>query len=888
MSGSLLAGFPDKPVSVAKERTATATATSGEAAARYADAKEQADAAKRKADAIIAGATSADQIRQARAVADKAVDDARKAKIDADEAARKAEGKRQDLAAVQEETLRVIRAAQQAKRMSKNDFFATGFGAETAGKYSGTSARGVQGLVRTIGSNVAFNKLQKIRQESPTGAAVGNVSDTDMKLMLDSIATLDPTVSDEQFQQSMDIILEAYANIYNKLGGQRLSDTLEGTEKATGYRLPPETAAAVSDLYNSGKFDPDKYADIVAQGAASAGVPVDDAYRAAALKEGQRLMEGYKEGRVLAPGFSYEESDKAAAEGLGWPEAIGTGMLNLPESGLKAYAETGKALTLDLPDTVKTVGSLVGDVLGITDGETMDALGQYYVDKYGSDTAVKNALAQDPASVLLDASTVVGTLGAAGSVAKATALSKALAPANVLAAAARVPIGLTKLGGKAAGEIPAAVLGVTTGAGPQAIKEAFAAGRAGGERGAAFLENMRGGGNMEDVLQQAREAVSNIRAQASEAYQKGMVDVAKDKTHVDFQPIYDRLSKLRERAYLGDKIKNPSAAAVYEKAKTIVDDWNGSDPDVFHTPAGMDGLKQRLGDLSNDFATENNRRASSIASGVYDEVRKSINKQVPSYAKVMEGYETAAKQLKDIETTLSVKPGASVDTSLRKLQSIMRNNANTNYGRRVELGRTLEEAGAETLFPSLAGQQLSSSMPRGLGQITAGGSAMSAIPTGGASLVALPLTSPRVVGEAAYALGEGAGAMGRGLAPAMDRLSAVANPITDRLPALVEKYLEYQTPITAATAAAQGLEGARKAPEAVELPPVGASFSSDQGVATSAPSPAKINLGTKGRYDPVTDTFILEDGTRVRPDGTVVEPAAMYRGGLMDLARKYR
>lgn len=43
------------------------------------------------------------------------------------------------------------------------------------------------------------------------------------------------------------------------------------------------------------------------------------------------------------------------------------------------------------------------------------------------------------------------------------------------------------------------------------------------------------------------------------------------------------------------------------------------------------------------------------------------------------------------------------------------------------------------------------------------------------------------------------------------------------------------------------------------------------------------------RYDPETDTYILPDGRRVRADGTpVAEPEGMYRGGMMELARKYR
>jgi hypothetical protein len=43
------------------------------------------------------------------------------------------------------------------------------------------------------------------------------------------------------------------------------------------------------------------------------------------------------------------------------------------------------------------------------------------------------------------------------------------------------------------------------------------------------------------------------------------------------------------------------------------------------------------------------------------------------------------------------------------------------------------------------------------------------------------------------------------------------------------------------------------------------------------------------RYDPETKTYILPDGRRIFADGTPADaPEGMYRGGLMDLARKYR
>jgi hypothetical protein len=150
----------------------------------------------------------------------------------------------------------------------------------------------------------------------------------------------------------------------------------------------------------------------------------------------------------------------------------------------------------------------------------------------------------------------------------------------------------------------------------------------------------------------------------------------------------------------------------------------------------------------------------------------------------MKDYQTAAEKLADIERSLSLKTGAPVDTSIRKLQSILRNNANTNYGRRVDLGRTLEEAGADTMFPAMAGQQMSATSQRGLGAVTAGGGVLGAIPTGGTSLIALPLASPRLVGEAAYAGGRFAG----GASDFAQNLASRAAPISDTVTNLASKY----------------------------------------------------------------------------------------------------
>lgn len=107
--------------------------------------------------------------------------------------------------------------------------------------------------------------------------------------------------------------------------------------------------------------------------------------------------------------------------------------------------------------------------------------------------------------------------------------------------------------------------------------------------------------------------------------------------------------------------------------------------------------------------------------------------------------------------TLSLNENAMKDTKIRKLQSVMRNNVNTNYGARTKLADELGKSQPD-LMPALAGQALNSLTPRGLANIGPGmgiinaGASLNPIP-----LAMLPLASPRLIGEAAYGMGRGVG-----------------------------------------------------------------------------------------------------------------------------------
>lgn len=652
-------------------------------------------------------------------------------------------------------------------------------------------------------------------------------------------------------------------------------------------------------------FDPAVYTKMLLEMGDANGLRIDPAQAEAAANA---VVEKRKQGETkfgseaVYEDLTKPDEDKAAAataagggpggggpeggDGLGWGETLGSAAVNFIPSVISEVGGIWDAITSPM-QTAKSIGALGGALLskmGVADFDesSADALGQYYANKYGSIEGFKKELANNPASILADVATVltggagvatklglpakIAKLGRRATVAQqwAGAVARNVDPitamTNIVTKA--VPA-VTSKTAQITGRTTAGALGITTGVGGDTIRRAadvgFERGRA-GERTARevnFVEQMRGGGNLDDIVTQAEDLLRDQQEAASQAYKAGMVDVSKDATQLTFDGIDDALSKLRDRAYYGDQIRNPTAAKVYEDVKAKVDEWRDLDPAQYHTPEGMDALKQNLGGIIDNLAANGDRAALSIATGVYNEVRNNIAKQVPGYAKVMKSYEDAANNIRDIRRTFSLTPGANVDTKLRKLQSLMRNNVNTSFGYRKQLAETMGAPSAapeevirvsafdkpaapktkeqllaeyapktgEDLLDTLAAQNLSSWEPRGLQRLTSGaaigsgitGIGLEALPLAADvpgylspfNLATVPLTMPRVVGEGAYFGGRAAGATGRMLEPVTSRFGKTIDW-------LAEKQREYRDPLVYTAFGAQNIEAMQGEPTVVE------------------------------------------------------------------------
>lgn len=97
-------------------------------------------------------------------------------------------------------------------------------------KVGGTKPYTLNQTMDTIKSNITFDKLQEMRNNSPTGGAVGNVSDSDLRLLGNTVASLDISQDKKTIQNNLKQVQDKYVDIIQRMG----------------YIYDPETGAIVT------------------------------------------------------------------------------------------------------------------------------------------------------------------------------------------------------------------------------------------------------------------------------------------------------------------------------------------------------------------------------------------------------------------------------------------------------------------------------------------------------------------------------------------------------------------------------------------------------------------------------------------------------------------
>lgn len=323
------------------------------------------------------------------------------------------------------------------------------------------------------------------------------------------------------------------------------------------------------------------------------------------------------------------------------------------------------------------------------------------------------------------------------------ALAKPGSEATDMAIGAAIPAAIT--GG---GKVLKHTLGGMTGTGAMPIEQAVRAGR---ENIPEFAANMRGKVAPSAVVEQARAGLENMYRTTGKAYEAARPAWAEATEVVNFAPIEKRYQDLVDSTmYKGVSRLAPEDQRILAQIGGIMDEWR-TRPEL-RTLEGLDALKQRIRNINPEAPqhTQSKRLIEGMARGVKDE----ISARSPKYAAAMEDYARRMADIDEVKRTLSLGDKASVDTALRKLQSLMRNNVNANFGQRVKTAEKLKTVGGEDVLPGVAGQAMSAVMPRGIQGALVGLGAPATAFLAPQTLPVLPLMSPYVVGEGAHALGK--------------------------------------------------------------------------------------------------------------------------------------
>ena len=394
------------------------------------------------------------------------------------------------------------------------------------------------------------------------------------------------------------------------------------------------------------------------------------------------------------------------------------------------------------------------------DEAAVNQMGQLFKERYGTLEAAKRTLGQDPIGFFADVSTPLtggGSLaarapGVIGTLGKATAsVGSAIDP---LAAALKVPQVATKALTSATNFPLALQSGVSYKSLQQAVDS-------GANASPVFWEHLSGSVPASSVVDRVNSAIGQVAKQRSDDYIREMTAATGrnpqqlsyslvDKAMADAQNI----AMTRGTGLVFDPT-DPKVVA-FNKVKNLVDDWKAN-PNNRHTMVEFDQLKKDLRAFGYDKTLPG-----SEARKMVEDLANSAKATIPDkkYVDIMEQYQTATRELNDLNKELVNRKGSTTS----QISKILKNQDKQSKGALI---KRLEELDPD-LPAAIAGVELNPLIPSGLRGQLAGMLASGSLFGGIASMAAHPaplagiaLSSPRVAGTLNYGIGRIAGAPAR-------------------------------------------------------------------------------------------------------------------------------
>lgn len=95
---------------------------------------------------------------------------------------------------------------------SKVGILSAGFGGSIMGNVPGSAAVDLRALIDPIKANIGFQRLQEMRDMSPTGGALGQVAVQELNMLQSVVSSLDQSQSPDQLRKSFDKIEKHFNN----------------------------------------------------------------------------------------------------------------------------------------------------------------------------------------------------------------------------------------------------------------------------------------------------------------------------------------------------------------------------------------------------------------------------------------------------------------------------------------------------------------------------------------------------------------------------------------------------------------------------------------------------------------------------------------------------
>lgn len=134
-----------------------------------------------------------------------------------------------------------------------------GLGASTLAKIPGTAASDMARLLDSVKANVSFQTLTEMRKASPTGGALGAVSDREMTLLQAALGSLEQSQSPGQFRDNLTRVRNLYLDIVHGPGQGPARLPLSYQQPAPGGRgtiEPPAAGATLRWNPQTGRVEP--------------------------------------------------------------------------------------------------------------------------------------------------------------------------------------------------------------------------------------------------------------------------------------------------------------------------------------------------------------------------------------------------------------------------------------------------------------------------------------------------------------------------------------------------------------------------------------------------------------------------------------------------------